>query len=617
MKFEPIVDNLDLDVHLDPPGLWSRVAVVCRWKDAHAFRKRWPHAAVVGPLRTLRGLDEFVRNLLYNPQIRLVVLEGNDLTPDEETTASLLSVWNPTAVAAWEKYLSPDLHPHMRDLVWGCFLVRKTVKVYEEPTPFEALQAVADDPDATFAFLNGTTLVSNKDRPAGRITLPPPPPKAGAPAPHGDPGERVAADTLAELWPMVLHRAMRFGRIVPTQYGDTRELMDLVAVIRDPNRSIEDLPTVGTVQEAFGEAAAPKHPVLQIGMKQALAYHERVTGEFAPHGSPYSYGSRMHGTCSSCNGDRFVGTGDEQGTAPCSRCNNGNQDDSVDQFERLDQLLREKPDTRAAFVTPWRPEEDAGKESGRPCLVGAWFRAIPGAKVKAAVAPGNDDPETRFYASMIGREMEIELPSTLHLTVAFRSHDLFGAYPTNLAGICLWHVQTARRHGMEVGSLTCVSMSAHLYKKDWNDADEKVSLYHDTNREPQWDQRSTWRVEVMVGPELPVKVGQTVTDPSAKAERWTVVEVLDNDHFMMENSGTKKRVRAAGGMIRSQRNDPARTKTLRATALTPDGRQVVKVLEATTVEALRGQVERSGLVTSVGGALWLGAEIERVGRGVG
>jgi hypothetical protein len=54
---------------------------------------------------------------------------------------------------------------------------------------------------------------------------------------------------------------------------------------------------------------------------------------------------------------------------------------------------------------------------------------------------------------------------------------------------------------------------------------------------------------------------------------------------------------------------------LRATALTPDGKEVIAVFEATTPEALRSQIERSGLISSVGSALWVGDEIRRVSGG--
>jgi hypothetical protein len=81
---------------------------------------------------------------------------------------------------------------------------------------------------------------------------------------------------------MVLHRAMRFGRVVPTQYGDTRELMDLVAVIRNPLASIEDFEET---QNFMG-----------LTNQKAEAYYERVTGKEPPDDSVYSYGSRLAGT---------------------------------------------------------------------------------------------------------------------------------------------------------------------------------------------------------------------------------------------------------------------------------------------------------------------------------
>lgn len=58
---------------------------------------------------------------------------------------------------------------------------------------------------------------------------------------------------------------------------------------------------------------------------------------------------------------------------------------------------------------------------------------------------------------------------------------------------------------------------------------------------------------------------------------------------------------------------------LRAIALAADGQggvldstKPIAVIEADTPGGLRTAIERSGLVVNVGGAMWLGAEIERV-----
>ena len=85
--------NSDIDILDDPPEGWHRVAVIGLWEDAKITRRRWPKAAAVGPLRTVRGIDLLVRALLANPQLRVIVIDGKDLTPGEATTKALIDCW--------------------------------------------------------------------------------------------------------------------------------------------------------------------------------------------------------------------------------------------------------------------------------------------------------------------------------------------------------------------------------------------------------------------------------------------------------------------------------------------------------------------------------------------
>lgn len=632
MKFEPIVPNADLDIHDDPPGLWSRVAVICRWKDAHAFRRKWPHAAVVGPLRTVRGIDELVRNLLHNPQIRVVVIDGPDLTQGEETTRALYLAWGTMP----EGLVGAD--------AWGPWLqVRGDIEPVESGI-FEVGFSIRTGVDFKPAMYE-------RDRSGGRITLPPPPPKATAAAPHGDPGERVAADTLAELWPMVLQRAMRFGRLMPTQYGDTKELLCLVGVVRDVEASLAEMeppfthetkpkgynPPCGhrhgrygcTDTECFyGEDREFKHPILGISWAQVEAYRDQVAGLVPPTDRPYSYGSRMRGVARQHDLPVPALDGQLRGLFP-------------DQFSAVEEMLGTSPGTRAAYLTPWRPAEDAGKESGRPCMVGAWFRVEPttteteerdlavelvdqrnGYTIefgdRAVISAEYDEEASRIRAAR----------SKLHLVVAFRSHDLYGAYGTNLAGIMLWQSETAKKLGMQVGSLTVTSYSAHVYARDWAAAEAAVETH--LPKGPYWDQRSTWRVErVEVQQPFPSawpKVGERVFhEHRGQFETiggWFLIERYDFREGESEPYSVKlvpapdPEVGAGNLPEWISTTDllgirPRRKFLLRATALTPDGKEIIEVFEAETEEGLRGKIEQSGLVTSIGAALWLGDEIRR------
>lgn len=774
MKFEPIVPNPDIDVHPDPPGHWAHVAVICRWKDAHAQRKQWPHASIVGPLRTTRGLDELARNLLHNPQIRVVLVVGNDQTEGEETTEALLALW--AGKPEGEKHIGEEVRGPFWDVQTLVQLVCPTPPKLQPSVPLQELTALAvkraqrraDEGAGRPVTLEGEELTADllaqwrrlaqfpdllppwthetkppdyepacghfhgrfgctndwcghgaegfrpaphpsplqalmpsdyqSERP--KVTLPPPPPTANATAPSGDPGERVVGETLADLWPQILHRAMRFGVQRSTHHGPTRELLCLVGVVRDVEKSARDFYTRWSC-EAHGwsevvplgemHGSCPQcggylcddepHPVLQISYTQAEGYRKRISQAEVPEGTPYSYGSRMRGVsaptpeldaahhrgeCPRMGSTCTAGltplrtTAGLETNAPhwwCPYC--GWTDvpaaSGPDQIEAVEKLLTEKPDTRAAYLTPWRPGEDAGKESGRPCMVGAWFRVeqpeqAPPASDKivgyltpegrarrtAAGLPPEEPPqppkyvvvgEVPLYAAADGGVVLPPSEHRLHLVVAFRSHDLFAAYPTNLAGLLLWQVETARKLGMRPGTLTVTSYSAHVYERDWTAAEVVIKQhYEEARREPSWDQRSSWHVELIqpVVEEKPVEVGEVLQVPrsaSGVLDAWKVQATWSQDlahlydHIWIENQTTGERQKVSLHHWREKRGDyrgPQPKPTLRATALTPDGREVLGVFSAETAEALRAQIERSGLVTSVGAALWLGDEIRKV-----
>jgi len=438
--FNPVVDNVDLSiVPTSVPGIVPDVAVACRWQDAHYARTRHPYAAVIGPLRTLRGLDSLVRNLLANPQIRRLQVVGPDLTPGEATSKALQRLWTGDLEGL---PLGPDLTP---DLV----------------------HAVTDGVALQWEALSGPPQgLPPRDGPVLRLLPPPPTPEANAPL--GDPGGRIVGAQMFNAWVRALREISRFGATVPTQYGPCREVLNLVTVIRDPKASLVGQPTW-----------------LPCTPDDVRAYASRYEDLIAPEGAPYSYGSRMR--------------------------------NPVDQIAAIERAVVGNPSSRALFASPWHPE-DAEKVSGHPCLVGVQARLLDGA---------------------------------LHLTMVFRSHDYWGAWPLNLGGACHWLCRMAERATLPAGTLTCLSVSAHLYERDLAAVAKILDKHPPAGLD--LDPRSTWRVETV-------------------GER------------------------------------------LRATAFTPDGAQVIDVFEGPTAAILQSTIEKSGLVTSLGNAMWIGRELGRAER---
>ena len=56
----------------------------------------------------------------------------------------------------------------------------------------------------------------------------------------------------------------------------------------------------------------------------------------------------------------------------------------------------------------------------------------------------------------------------LHFVVYFRSWDLYGGFPSNLAGIQMMKEQMANELGVEDGELIACSKGLHLYEFHWN-----------------------------------------------------------------------------------------------------------------------------------------------------
>lgn len=527
MKFEslvPLSSEQALDIHEDPPDAWDSVAIVSFWSFPAKVRKRWPHAAVIGPLRTVEGVDLFLRNLLHNPQITRVVLAGQDLN---EVTKEILRVWQTKTTRA------PDLSPHVALIVESVTLFDEGDDLFADRIPLPG-----EGPVVTLPVRQ-------------RVVLHPPKPVVSSTAKPGDPGDRIAGMFLQDVWPVALRRILDVGAKHESQYGDALELLNLVTVLRDPKQVLdeEELETVG-----LSAAQVDKYTL------------EDFTGEVIREDATYGYGARM-----------------------------------ADQAPKIQGLLNRAPETRAAYLTPWDPAKDSGRESGRPCLVGVWFRRYE---------------------------------DQLTLTVSFRSHDMFKGYCLNMAAACRWLLAEAERVGCAPGPVTCVSHSAHLYDNSWAAARAVI----DKARVPsvRWDMRALWSISRVVEKRPEPALGDTVWVHQTQkfkveykvgafdwGERWCIG--MRPSRFVDHDGVTKDvtpQVLSWLGLRDGvdwwdliQWSDAIGWRpriTYRAEVRDPRTRELVAVLEAPNGAQLRKAVGESGLIQEVSNALWIGGEITRL-----
>jgi thymidylate synthase len=113
----------------------------------------------------------------------------------------------------------------------------------------------------------------------------------------------------------------------------------------------------------------------------------------------------------------------------------------LDQIEQAILRLKLSANTRRATAVTWIAPIDAAKDEV-PCMIVDDFKLRDG---------------------------------RLHLSIFFRSHDFAGAYPANLYGLARLLQYVSREIGVEPGSISTTSASAHIYEHDW-DFVEKMLL---------------------------------------------------------------------------------------------------------------------------------------------
>ncbi|NWF96946.1 MAG: thymidylate synthase [Candidatus Thorarchaeota archaeon] len=111
-------------------------------------------------------------------------------------------------------------------------------------------------------------------------------------------------------------------------------------------------------------------------------------------------------------------------------------EEALDQLDYVVRKLHENRHTRRAVATTWDPRRDTHNDEV-PCLNHFVF---------------------------------MEREGVLDLSVTIRSNDMYGAWPANVYALGELLKNIAERTNIQPGSLTTLSVNAHIYKHDWDKA---------------------------------------------------------------------------------------------------------------------------------------------------
>jgi thymidylate synthase len=322
------------------------IGVVTLWSKPDYVMERFRQAGVdldpttspIAVFGTLygNGLRELLRNLLYNPQIRVLLICGHDRSMSRRDLKSFFDN-GLEPFPAFFKYKSPD--PKMKvapariigtnriidDLVSREDFGQNKPEIIpfldpkDENTLYE-IKSFFDDQE----FINRSK--SKRFAETDRTIIPLP--EVEVPFfPSNPRGHMVVQVAPLEAWVSLLHLITRFGRRVTLKKGERLELQNVKVVVEEPkSASREDLINVNFDPE-----------------KLDRYFQNFLVGELRPD-EAYTYGNRLRSYF------------------------------NLDAVEVLAERLQRDPEDRKAYFTLWDNNRDLTAKESRPCFVSVFFR---------------------------------------------------------------------------------------------------------------------------------------------------------------------------------------------------------------------------------------------------
>lgn len=276
------------------------------------------------------GLPQMIRNLLWNPQIRHLLVFGQDMSGSAAEIESLLTKGVEPAermgqqryrIVGTERYLDTQFDPAL--LAGQCSVAR-----FGKPS-------LAETKDGITAFFAGLPPVQPPLRDRVEAPLPSFKPNYFPSEPRG---HVVVRRGPLDAWEEIVFRIMRFG--IPSVASGTKkrlELQNLKVVVTDP------VPDADEHLRPYG-----------FSLAEFAAYQQNLLNGELPETLAYSYGNRLRGYWR--DGDGGI----------------------IDTLTVAAEKLRADPTSRGAYITLWDPSFDmvAPETQSTPCLVTLFFRVF-------------------------------------------------------------------------------------------------------------------------------------------------------------------------------------------------------------------------------------------------
>lgn len=273
--------------------------------------------AVIGNLYG-NGIPHLLRNLLYNPQIRDLVICGANRSGSREEL-----------IAFFEEGLEEVIH--LGETVTRIKNTSRIIDNLVQPEAFTekprivAVGELRDKVSSDNLYKYILQLQPKEPVTRERVEIALPEVKVSH-FPSEPRNHNIVADSPLAAWRELIFRLVRFGHLVRLRKGDRQELQNVRVVIRDPKIDDE------TQLREFGFSIA-----------ELLQYQQDMLDARLPEDQSYTYGNRIR---------EYFGF------------------DALDKFAAR---LRENPQDRDCYLALWDSRYDIDADDA-PCLVSLFFR---------------------------------------------------------------------------------------------------------------------------------------------------------------------------------------------------------------------------------------------------
>jgi len=338
MEFKALYFD-DRLLKVNPRGV---IGVVTLWSKPEYVRERFREAGVdldkatspIAVFGTLygNGLREMLRNLLYNPQIQVLLICGHDRSGSREELEKFFTLGLETEGSSPIRFLSEVGMAYSPMRICGTHRLIDPLVVPENfPTHLGKPRWIGDPKEESVVvkireFFNSWKQkhIQIKEDERKKIALP----EVETQYFPSNPREhQIVRESPLEAWVELLFTITRFGRRVTLKKGDRVELQNVKVVVEEPR---EEEP----------------EKLLNFNLdpgKLGTYYLEFLEGDLRPD-EAYTYGHRLR--------TYF----------------------KMDAVEVLAARLKKDPEDRKAYFTLWDNNRDLTAKESRPCFVSAFFR---------------------------------------------------------------------------------------------------------------------------------------------------------------------------------------------------------------------------------------------------